>query len=106
MLCPTMSNEAQFRVNLDENLKEAVDSVLERQGTTQKEGITRLFKWFVALDRNTQALILGQVEGDGARALAMHVLKGFTGRRMVARRTIEDGPEITEHQSGPRRAPA
>src|SRR5688500_2188977 len=80
MVAAPMAAESQFRVNLDEKLKEAVDAVLERQGTSQRIGVTRLFKWFVDLPPEMHAMILGQVHGEGKQVLAKAVLERFIAK--------------------------
>ncbi len=61
MIYATLVKEDQFRVDIGEELKKAVDSVFDRQGTTRKEGASRLFRWFVSLDTDLQAAVLGQI---------------------------------------------
>ncbi len=95
MVLKQMPNEAQLRVNVDEKLKDALDAVLARQGTSQKVGLTRLFEWFVALPPEMQALILGQVPGQGSEVLAKAVLERFTKEK--GRGATSTGKKIEVH---------
>src|SRR5688572_19110216 len=67
--------EEYVKIVLDGELKDALEAVFERQGTYQREGATRLFRWFVEQDEGLQALILGQIRGSGAVAVARAILE-------------------------------
>lgn len=77
-------NEEFLKVSLDGDLKSEADKVFERQGTSQREGVSRLLKWFVDQPRDIQALVLGQVDGQGAAVLAKWVLEGIIERANVS----------------------
>jgi hypothetical protein len=63
-----------INVDIGPELKERLLATLERQATTQKLGIRRIIETFCAMDEGTQALLLRQVRGEDARALARHLL--------------------------------
>jgi hypothetical protein len=98
MTCITMPEE-QFRVNIDGKIKESLDAVYERQGTSQKEGTTRLFKWFVALDPELQAMILGQIHGSGRTALIHAIMEKMRGQPENVVAETKNG--VTKYAIGP-----
>jgi hypothetical protein len=69
-----VSEEGFIHVDLGPELKAKFLAVLERQATTQKLAVRRIIETFVESDDNAQALWLKQVHGEGAKALARHLL--------------------------------
>ncbi len=85
----------QYKFLVDGDLKARIDAVFERQGTSLTTGSIRLIEFFLDQPEEVQAMILGQVRGEGARDLTAIVLNRLAeepprgkGKRTPMRGTI------------------
>lgn len=74
------SNEQQWRVNIPEELAEAFAGDLKDRGMPQREGTIRLMRFYLGLDPDLRALVLGTLTPHRTAALARLILKQL-GRR-------------------------
>jgi hypothetical protein len=67
---------AQFKLRIDDGLKQRLEAIFVRQGVTSStEGINRVLRTFVDAGEDLHPLMLDQVRGANRRDLAKAILR-------------------------------